>query len=166
MQDQIEHAVFATDVGPCRLSWRADGSLTEIRLLADGDPRPTVDSAPPAVRSAAERIAAHLGGQPVDLGSIRLSMDGLPPFHRRVYERARSIPAGQTTTYGALARALGSPKAARAVGQAMAKNPFLIVVPCHRVVGSSSPGGFSAPGGLSTKTRLLAIEGSLSADRP
>ncbi|HZP27547.1 MAG TPA: MGMT family protein, partial [Acidimicrobiia bacterium] len=87
-------------------------------------------------------------------------MHGIPRFHQRVYEAARAVPVGTTVTYGELAARVGSPASARAVGQAMAANPFPIVVPCHRVLSAGGRlGGFSATGGLATKRRMLAIEG-------
>ena len=82
------------------------------------------------------------------------------PFHRLVYDVVRSIPPGETRTYGEVARAAGRPGAARSVGNAMARNQVCLFIPCHRVVGSEGPGGFSATGGLSTKRRLLALEGA------
>jgi methylated-DNA-[protein]-cysteine S-methyltransferase len=88
-------------------------------------------------------------------------MEGVPEFHQRVYEVARTIPPGNTLSYGDIAARLGSPRAARAVGQALGRNPFAIVVPCHRVLGAGGKiGGFSAQGGIDTKRRMLALEGS------
>ncbi len=88
-------------------------------------------------------------------------MDGVPPFHRRVYRVARKIPPGATLSYGEIAARLGAPRSARAVGQALGRNPFAILVPCHRVVAAGGKlGGFSANGGVATKLRLLAIEGA------
>ncbi|MDQ6618069.1 MAG: methylated-DNA--[protein]-cysteine S-methyltransferase [Actinomycetota bacterium] len=115
---------------------------------------------PPApVQDAIDRIAALLAGEGSDLSTIPLDMTGVPPFHRRVYQLARTIPPGQTRSYGELAARLGSPGAGRAVGQAMRRNPFAVVVPCHRVVGAGGRlGGFSAYGGLGTKMELLALE--------
>jgi methylated-DNA-[protein]-cysteine S-methyltransferase len=87
-------------------------------------------------------------------------MEGVPPFHRRVYEVARAIPPGKTLAYGDIAARLGTRGAARAVGQALGQNPFPIVVPCHRVLAAGGKvGGFSAHGGLATKLRMLAMEG-------
>jgi methylated-DNA-[protein]-cysteine S-methyltransferase len=95
----------------------------------------------------------------VDLSNVVLDMDGVPPFHQRVYALARRLLPGETVTYGELARRLGDPGAARAVGQALGANPFAPVVPCHRVLAASGrAGGFSANGGVSTKLRLLLIE--------
>jgi methylated-DNA-[protein]-cysteine S-methyltransferase len=86
-------------------------------------------------------------------------MERVPPFHRRVYEAARTIPSGTTLSYGEIAARIGAPGSARAVGQALGRNPFAIVVPCHRVLAAGGKvGGFSANGGIATKLRLLAIE--------
>ena len=88
-------------------------------------------------------------------------MERVPDFHRRVYQVARTIPPGKTLTYGDVARRLGDPGAAQAVGQALGRNPFAIIVPCHRVVAAGGRiGGFSANGGAATKRRILAIEGA------
>ena len=88
----------------------------------------------------------------------------MPPFHQDVYAIVRNIPPGQTRSYGEVAALCGDRHAARAVGQAMARNPFPIIVPCHRVLAAGGKsGGFSARGGVTTKLRLLAIEGALSA---
>jgi len=93
------------------------------------------------------------------LSQIPLDMAELPPFHRRVYEVARTIPAGTTLSYGQIATRLGSPGSARAVGQALGRNPFAIVVPCHRVLAAGGKvGGFSAAGGTTTKLKMLRIE--------
>lgn len=89
-----------------------------------------------------------------------LDLDGLPPFHQVIYRAAIKIPAGRTLTYAELAKRAGSVGAARAVGQAMAKNPLPIIVPCHRVLAAGGKlGGFSAPGGLASKTKILECEG-------
>ena len=86
-------------------------------------------------------------------------MQDVAPFHRRVYEAARAIPPGKTLAYGDIAARLGAAGAARAVGQALGRNPFPIVVPCHRVLAAHGKiGGFSAHGGTETKRRMLAIE--------
>src|SRR5271170_5083683 len=91
-------------------------------------------------------------------------MGGVPPFHRRVYEAARAIAPGATLSYGEVAARIGTPGAARAVGQALGRNPFAIVVPCHRVLAAGGKaGGFSARGGVTTKLRILSIEGGTAA---
>jgi methylated-DNA-[protein]-cysteine S-methyltransferase len=116
--------------------------------------------APARVQTAIDGIAALLGGEARDLADVEIDMDGVPEFHQRVYEVARTIAPGKTSTYGEIAVRLGSPGAARAVGQALGRNPFAIIVPCHRVVGADNKlVGFSANGGIKTKLKMLKIEG-------
>lgn len=168
--DQIFYAVFETPVGQCALAWNGGGlvavqlpertvAATEARVRRRF-PGAAAKQPPPAVRRAIAAIVKLLRGGPDTLAAIPLDLSRCSPFHRRVYEIARTIPAGETWTYGELAARAGSPGAARAVGQAMARNPFPLVVPCHRVMGAQGwAGGFSAHGGVSTKFRLLRIEG-------
>lgn len=120
---------------------------------------------PPAGLGAAwaERLVSHLEGEDVRYDDLLLDETDLSPFARRVYAAARAIPRGQTVTYARLAESVGT-GAVRAIGGALGKNPTPIVVPCHRIVSSTGPGGFSAPGGLSTKAQLLAIEGGALDD--
>ena len=107
-------------------------------------------------------MAALLAGEPRDLRFVGLDLERAGEFERRVYEIARAIPPGSTLTYGEIAERLGDPGAAQAVGQSMGRNPWPIVVPCHRVLGAGGKvGGFSAPGGARTKLRMLEIEGAL-----
>ena len=116
---------------------------------------------PQAIRAAIAGIEAVLGGRAVDLGFVILDERGLDPLQRVVYAATRAIPPGTTATYGDVARAIGRPDAARDVGAALARNPFPIVVPCHRVLGANGKlTGFSAPGGLETKRRMLELEGA------
>ncbi len=113
---------------------------------------------PAAVREAIEGITALFGGSRVELAGVALDTASVPEFDLRVYEQARRIPFGQTTTYGAIAKALGEePMRARDVGEALARNPFAPIVPCHRVVAAGGRlGGYS--GGLDVKRWLLAHE--------
>jgi methylated-DNA-[protein]-cysteine S-methyltransferase len=91
----------------------------------------------------------------------------MPDFNLQVYEIARKIPAGETLTYGDIAKRLGDVQLSRAVGQAMGQNPVPIVVPCHRVVAAGGKtGGFSAPGGSQTKLKILAIERAKVGNAP
>ena len=120
---------------------------------------------PPAVHDAMDRMVAALRGAADDLAEIPLDLDRVPPFSRKVYEVVRSIPPGETMSYGEVAEAVGSPGAARAVGQALGRNPFAIVVPCHRVLAAGGKtGGFTATGGATTKLRMLAVEGIRPVD--
>lgn len=159
-----------TAIGRCGIVWRA-GGVVGVRL-PDTSPARTrariarhhagaVPAAPPrSVRQAIEAIVRHLAGEPAELSGIALDMAGVPEFHRRVYRAARTVPPGSTITYGQLAARIGAPGSARSVGQALGRNPFAIVVPCHRVVAAGGKlGGFSATGGADTKRRILAIEG-------
>ena len=111
------------------------------------------------IEAVIERVRGLLAGGRDDLADIPLDLDGQPAFNLRVYEIARAITPGETSTYGEVAKAMGEPGAARAVGKALGDNPWPIVVPCHRVLGASgNMGGFSAPGGAETKARLLTLE--------
>ena len=113
------------------------------------------------MQAVIDEIVALLTGQRVDLGDTPLDMDGLGDLDRRVYDVARTIPPGRTMSYGDVATRLGDPTLARAVGQALGRNPFAIVVPCHSVVGADGRlTGFSANGGVATKERMLVIEGA------
>ena len=168
------HTLFSTPFGECGIAWTSRGlawiqlpertpEATTARMVKGLRAHPpSPDEPPPSwVAGAIRCLAACLAGQAADLGAIPLDAARVPPFFRRVYAEARAIPRGQVRTYQELAAASGSPLATRAVGQAMARNPWPIVVPCHRVVGSGGkPGGFSAAGGLVTKARLLALEGA------
>ena len=105
---------------------------------------------------------------PTDFSSVPLDLTDVSAFHSRVYEATRGVGWGQTASYGQLARRAGCPEAARAVGQALSRNPIAIIIPCHRVVARGHRvGGFSAYGGTTTKERLLALEGvRLGGDAP
>jgi methylated-DNA-[protein]-cysteine S-methyltransferase len=153
---------FETELGRCGLRWSAAG-ITEVlmpgrRELADRA-RGSARAAPVWVHEAGALIAGLLAGERRDLTRIVLAEQGLDPFARRVFAATRGVSAGTTTTYGELARAVAQPGAARAVGTALARNPFPIIVPCHRVLAADgSLHGFSAPGGIATKQRILEIE--------
>ena len=166
----MNYTLFDTAIGTCGVVWNDQG-LRGVHL-PDGNPARTragvtrrfpdaVPGEPPAaVRQAIDGIVALLRGEKRDLREIPLDFDGLPDFTRRVYELARTIPPGATMTYGDIALRLSAPGTARAVGQALGQNPWPIVVPCHRVLAADGGmGGFSAPGGVSTKRRMLEIEG-------
>jgi methylated-DNA-[protein]-cysteine S-methyltransferase len=163
--------LFPTTIGRCGVAWSARG-LVAVHLPEDSEaatrarlerrfPGAPEAPPPPEVRRAIDGVVALLRGEAPDLSGVPLDMDGVPPFHRRVYEVTRTIPPGATLTYGQVAARLGSPGLARAVGQALGRNPFAVVVPCHRVLAAGSGiGGFSARGGRRTKLRLLALEGA------
>jgi methylated-DNA-[protein]-cysteine S-methyltransferase len=162
-------AVFETAIGPCGIAWGdrgvvgvllPEGSEAGMRArLAQRFPGAREGSPPAPVRFAMDGMVALLRGEESDLSKVALDMEGVPPFHRRVYDAARAIGPGATLSYGEVAARVGTPGAARAVGQALGRNLFAIVVPCHRVLAArGKSGGFSAPGGVTTKLRMLSIE--------
>ena len=153
----MSFTVFDTPIGHCGIGWGPRG-ITRIQIGArQAEPAP----APAEVQQAIDAIQSLLRGEPSDLSAIPLDMHGVPEFQQRVYGVARTIQPGATLTYGEIAQRLGDPTLAREVGQALAHNPFPLVVPCHRVVGANGQlGGFSAAGGHRTKRRLLEIEGA------
>lgn len=169
--------LFDTVIGRCGLAW-GDRGLIGVQLpesspgaawarlrrrfpdAVEAEPSPEMDA-------IIERIRDLLAGGRDDLSDIPLDLDGQSAFNLRVYEIARAITPGDTSTYGEVAKAMGEPGAARAVGKALGENPWPIVVPCHRVLGSSgNMGGFSAPGGAETKAKLLTIERARTSQAP
>jgi len=161
--------LFDTPLGRCALVWRGDAivgaSLPELgdaamrRSLARRFPG-AVESPPPGfVVAAADGVVRHFSGHPVNFCQLPIDLSAASDFERAVYAAALAIPCGETRTYGDLARAVGQPQAAQAVGVALGRNPVPILVPCHRILaGAGRSGGFSAPGGVATKFRILEIE--------
>jgi methylated-DNA-[protein]-cysteine S-methyltransferase len=155
---------FDTPLGTCAVRWTEAG-IAGVRLPSPRTAElPRIEDAgevPDAVRDAIAGIVAVLDGAPLDLGFVVLDEGDLEPWRQEVYAATRRIPPGTTVTYGGIARAIGRPDAARDVGAALARNPYPIVVPCHRVLAASGAlHGFSAPGGLETKRRMLELEGA------
>jgi len=170
-------ALFETAIGVCGVVWSERGVAgVELPQAREGPararltrrfPRAAEAPPPPKVRSAIRGMQALLAGEPTDLTGVVLDLKGATDFERKVYDIARAIPPGETLTYGEIASRLGAPGAAREVGRALGANPTPIVVPCHRVLGSGGKvGGFSAPGGVATKARMLSIEGARTSDAP
>jgi methylated-DNA-[protein]-cysteine S-methyltransferase len=163
-------ALFDTAIGRCGIAW-AERGIVGVQL-----PEPAgaerarllrrfpdaVETTPPAdVQQAVRGITALLRGEAAALESVALDMSAVAEFDRCVLEATRRIPRGTTRTYGEIAAEVGDPGASRAVGQALGRNPFPVIVPCHRVLAAAGrPGGFSAHGGVATKLRMLAIEGA------
>ncbi|ASY65538.1 Methylated-DNA--protein-cysteine methyltransferase (plasmid) [Sinorhizobium sojae CCBAU 05684] len=180
MSEEAHHyCVFETAGGFCGIAWSARGitrfqlptkraAMTEgllLRRLSNGQPH----ARPPRVQEAIAAVRRYFGGIETDFSSVDLDLEGQDAFFRGIYAAARKIPWGHTTTYGALAKDLGAgPEAARDVGQAMARNPVALIIPCHRVLAAGGKiGGFSAPGGASAKLRMLELEGvHLNAPEP
>jgi methylated-DNA-[protein]-cysteine S-methyltransferase len=170
----IGYALFKTAIGACAIAW-SDAGVVALRLPEQDEkrtrarvlqrwPHAEEEPPPPGVERAIGGVVGLLSGQAADLGTdalgtVALDMERVPPFDRRVYAVARTIAPGETLTYGDIAARLGDPGAAREVGQALGRNPFAIIVPCHRVIAAGGKtGGFSANGGVDTKLRLLEIE--------
>ncbi|MEO7111872.1 MAG: methylated-DNA--[protein]-cysteine S-methyltransferase [Polyangiaceae bacterium] len=172
----VLYTLFDSSLGACGIAWEDDVLIamnlpqrtrreTEAHLKSIGATKSK--TVPKWVERTMRAVAAQIDGRTQNFSRLKLDEARVPPFHRRVYEAAREIPSGQTETYGSLALKMGAPKSQRAVGQALGKNPFAIVVPCHRVLAAGNkPGGFTAFGGWETKKKLLLREGaSLSPPR-
>lgn len=115
------------------------------------------------LKSLQDRIIAYFEGKPARFDTP-LALDNLPPFFRKVLAACKKIPSGQTVSYSQLARMAGKPSAGRAVGNALARNPVPLIIPCHRVIRSDhSFGKFSAPGGTHLKKRMIALENKHSS---
>ncbi len=168
--------LFDTNLGRCALIWR--GGLVVGASLPEASDRAlrasvarrfpgAVELIPPApIAEVIAMLVRLLAGEKVDLRSIACAPD-VGPFEAQVLEHARAIPHGETRTYGEIAAQIGTPGAARAVGRALGANPIPILIPCHRVVAAAGrSGGFSAPGGASTKMRILEIEGAGRGSAP
>jgi methylated-DNA-[protein]-cysteine S-methyltransferase len=176
MTDQ-GYAVFETAIGTCAIAWGSGGILAVQLPEADAAasrarlrrrfPKAEEAPAPAEVQGAIDGVIALMRGEASDLTGCQLDMDDAPAFQRRVWEAARDIPPGETRSYGEIAARLGDAALARDVGRAMGRNPFPIIVPCHRVLAAGGKiGGFSAHGGITTKRRLLAIESALTRREP
>ncbi|WP_084488343.1 methylated-DNA--[protein]-cysteine S-methyltransferase [Nocardia niwae] len=167
----VAATLFDTAIGRCAIAWSGAGV---IRFqLPEGSPAATraritrahagqkLPEEPPtaAIAEAIAGIRAHLAGELDDLRWIAVDTSGIPEFHRAVYAVTRAIDPGHTLSYGQVAHRVGAPGAAQAVGQALGRNPIPLIIPCHRVLAADHAlHGFSAPGGIDTKQRLLTIE--------
>ncbi|MGB8604581.1 methylated-DNA--[protein]-cysteine S-methyltransferase [Bradyrhizobium sp.] len=170
-------AIFDTAIGRCGIVWSARG-INGVQLPMESEEKTRTrirqrhgdiaEAPPPAeVQNAIDGIVELLAGKPNDLSDVVLDLDGVPEFNRGVYDIARTIPPGETLTYGDIAKRLGGVELSRDVGQALGRNPCPIVVPCHRVLAAGGkPGGFSANGGVVTKLKMLAIEGAVVNHTP
>jgi methylated-DNA-[protein]-cysteine S-methyltransferase len=170
MSSQLTHyCLFDTAIGPCGVAWNrhgvtrlqlpeVDAGATERRLSARAEK--ASEATPTTIDQVIADIQGYMTGRNVDFAAVAIDLTNADPFQLKVYEAARAIPWGHTVSYGELARRTGIPGGARAVGQAMSRNPVPIIIPCHRVLAKGHRvGGFSAHGGVFTKERLLALEG-------
>jgi methylated-DNA-[protein]-cysteine S-methyltransferase len=169
--------MFDTPIGRCAIVWRGSAVIgsalpedTNDRMRASLQkrfPGATQQAPSPAASNAAEAVVRLLSGGAEDFSLIEIDLGALTPFEQAVLKATFTIPAGETRSYGEIAKAVGVPGASRAVGRALGSNPIPIIVPCHRVVAAEGrSGGFSAPGGASTKLKLLEIEGARRGSEP
>jgi methylated-DNA-[protein]-cysteine S-methyltransferase len=170
------YAIFDTMIGRCGIAWSDSGivgvQLPEVREIETRrrlfrlNPQARELRPPVNVEIAIEGIVALLRGHASDVSDVALDMSAIPPFNARVYEFTRAIPRGETRTYGEVAASLRASGAIHSVAQAISRNPFMIIVPCHRVL---EAGGYadkiSPNGGTISKRRLLSIEGGASPSR-
>jgi methylated-DNA-[protein]-cysteine S-methyltransferase len=165
------YTVFDTGIGRCGIVWSAAGivgvQLPEAREIETRKrlfrlyPEARDQPPPDDVEIAIEGIVAILRSGDADLADVTLDMTGISGFNQRVYQYARSIPRGETRSYGEVAAALRPSGAVHSVAQAIARNPFMILVPCHRVLEQGLyPGRISPNGGVISKRRLLSLEGA------
>jgi methylated-DNA-[protein]-cysteine S-methyltransferase len=169
--------LFDTPLGRCAIVWRRSAVIgcalpeqSDERMRASLQKRfPGSAEQPPSAEAstAAAAVVRLLSSEQEDFSSVEVDLGALAPFERAVLEATFSIPAGETRTYGEIAKAVGAPGASRAVGRALGSNPVPIIVPCHRVLAAGGrSGGFSAPGGSSTKLKMLEIEGAQRGSEP
>lgn len=164
----ISWHLFETAIGWIGIAWSEHGLA---RLLLPEPRRETMErklaaigmektALPPPMRALADGIVRYAAGEPVEFADVSVDLGEADAFRRAVYDAARKLGFGSTTTYGALAAAAGYPGMARETGAALGSNPVPLVIPCHRILAAGNRiGGFSAPGGARTKERLLALEG-------
>ncbi|EJT03087.1 methylated-DNA--[protein]-cysteine S-methyltransferase [Rhizobium sp. CCGE 510] len=179
MAQTIHHyLIFETAGGFCGIAWSDAGiarfqlptktaEATE-RLLLRRLPEAEPGAPTPDVLETVAAVKRYFQGEETDFSGVELDLAGQDAFFNDIYAAARRVGWGHTTTYGALAKELGAgPEVARDVGQAMAKNPVALIIPCHRVLAAGGKiGGFSAPGGSSSKARMLELEGVNLAPPP
>jgi len=175
MGNAVGYVLFPTALGACGVAW-SPAAIVGVQLpeaseaasrarLARRHPAAREGDPPAFVRAAMAGVVRLMAGEKLDLRDVPLDFGAASDLYLRIYEVVRAIPPGKTLTYGEVARAVGEPHGAQAVGQAMGRNPCPIIMPCHRVLGADGRiGGFSAPGGAAAKRGLLEIEGATSVD--
>jgi methylated-DNA-[protein]-cysteine S-methyltransferase len=175
MDRSPHHFVFETTYGFAAIGWRA-ASITSFRLpsrtaaaaesaLLRRLPASEPATPPDFVRAVIDDAQRYFAGERVDFSAVAIDLGQQEPLFERIYDFVRALGYGETTTYGAVAKALGEePQVARTVGEAMSRNPVPLIVPCHRVIAAGGKiGGFSAPGGSYSKAHMLALEGASPA---
>jgi len=172
------YAIFETRSGFCGIAW-SDNGITRFqlptgnaaateRLLLRRMSNAEAAKPTPEIAGVIEAVRRYFEGSAADFSDLKIDIGGQEDLFRQIYALARRLPWGHTTTYGALAKEIGDdPRLARDVGQAMAKNPIPLIIPCHRVLAAGGKvGGFSAPGGAASKVRMLELEGVVLAPEP
>lgn len=169
----VKYCLIDTAIGTFGLGWTEKGiaraTLPDAKPGAVGQrmARYGTQSVAPEdeIAELVADIQAYAAGERIEFDAVQLDFDGQPPFHRQVYDDILKLRWGETTTYGDIARRLGDVALSRAVGQALGANPVPLIVPCHRVLASNGKaGGFSAPGGVSSKMKMLALERAASPE--
>ncbi len=171
--------LFDTDIGVCGIAWNTHGitqlqfpekdrAATEKRIRTRSGAEP--QTPPPEVAQAIAALLRYFAGERVDFSGVAVDLPDASDFHKKLYAALRKVSWGKTTTYGGLGKMLDEAIDARDIGQAMGKNPVPVIIPCHRVLAAGNKiGGFSAPGGVFTKEKLLTLEGvaiGVSEDAP
>ena len=165
------YTTFETAYGTCAIAWN-DDAVACFQLMTDDPkdierwhkrrvPQAVLRAPTPIAAKAIDAATRYFNGEPVDFSDIPVDLNEQTDFYKGIYEALRRVPYGQTTTYGALAKELGfGNEAARDVGVAMSRNPVPLIIPCHRVLAAGGHlGGFSTPGGVNSKIRMLKLEG-------
>ena len=157
----MPRATFSTPLGACAIAW-GEAGLTGFELPG-AQPRLTDESTPPPeIAAIITRAQRHVGGEPQDFSDVRYDFAGVAEFNLRVLRATLAVKSGRTATYGEIAAAIGeTPVASRGVGSALGANRWPLLIPCHRITGAHGKmTGFSGPGGIDTKVKLLALEGA------
>jgi methylated-DNA-[protein]-cysteine S-methyltransferase len=168
VEEKVYRSFFETSLGVGVVTAGSDGLRDVILPFGDDTAEQlaerlwarhlVLDGENPLTRTSAELLSRYFAGEQVSF-DLPVAMGGFTPFQQRVYRAVMKIPSGEVRSYGDIARMIGQPQAARGVGGAMARNPLPIIIPCHRVVGSSGKlTGYSAPGGIASKSWLLEME--------
>ena len=157
----MPRATFTTAIGVCAVSW-GEAGLTGFELPVAAGRGDDCAQPPAAIAALVARVQRHLAGELQDFADVRYDFRAVAEFPREVYHATLAVKAGQTSSYGDIAAQLGyAPGLSRAVGTALGANPWPLLVPCHRIVSADGKmTGFSGPGGIKTKLKLLALEGA------
>lgn len=174
------HMVFETALGFVGIAWsptgltrlslfQRDRAAVERRLerLGVAGPGTAEQAAPAWVAALVGDIKAYAAGEEIDFTGVPVDLAGVDDFRLAIYAAARKLAYGETTTYGELAKRAGHGGLPRETGQALGANPVPLVIPCHRILAAGGKiGGFSAPGGSTTKEKMLALEGVRTGPPP